>query len=148
MCDNKIFRLLIAMTPPFLFLLVAAVLFRILSSDSDKAFRRRLASLLPRKVMRDHLRALLEDYPERLAEFRRRVLPFSALHVGWNVAACLCFAAAVWYFPPEGMEHWDLLFVRYGSILLTPLAFVTDAVPLVRLLKATFARGAEADGAM
>ena len=136
------------MTPPFLFLLAAAGIFRLLSADSNKAFRQRLAKLLPRKVMQDRLRVLLEDYPERLVEFRWRVLPFSALHVALNVVACACFVAAVWYFPPTGLERWDLMFVRYGSVLLTPLAFVADAVSFARMLIATFGRNAEADGAV
>jgi hypothetical protein len=136
------------MTPPFLFLLAAAGIFRLLSADSNKAFNHRLARLLPRKVMREHLRVLLSDYPDRLAEFRRRVLPYSALHVALNAAACACFAAALWIFPPIGMAHWDLVFVQYGSLVLTPLAFLADAVLFARTLMATFATDAEADGAV
>jgi hypothetical protein len=136
------------MTPPFLFLMAAAAVFRLLSSDSNKAFNQRLARLLPRKIMQEHLRILLEDYPERLPEFRRRVMPYSALYVVFNTLACGCFAAALWFFPPGGMAHWDLVFVRYGSLLLPPLAFLADAVIFTRLLMATFARDAEADGAV
>jgi len=134
------------MTPPFLFLIAAAAIFRLLSADANKAFRKRLEGLLPRKVMRDHLRALLKDYPERLGEFRRRVLPYSGLHVALNAGACACFVSALWYFPPSGMEHWDMVFVRYGSVLLTPVAFVVDAVGFARMLRATFGRDAEIDG--
>jgi hypothetical protein len=136
------------MTPPFLFLLAAAGIFRLLSADANKAFRQRLASLLPRKVMEQHLRILLEDYPERVAEFRSRVLPFSALYVLFNAVACICLATGLWYFPPSGMEHWDLIFVRYGSVLLTPVAFLADAVAFARMLMATYSRNAEADGAV
>ncbi len=136
------------MTPPFLFLMAAAGIFRLLSSDANKAFNRRLARLLPRKVMQEHLRVLLADYPERVVEFRRRVLPFSALHVALNTAACACFAAALWVFPPTGMEHWDLVFVQYGSLLLMPVAFTADALLFARMLMATFSRNAEAGGAM
>jgi hypothetical protein len=128
--------------------MAAAGIFRLLSSDSMKTFNRRLARLLPRKVVEDHLRALLADYPERLGEFRRKVLPYSALHVVLNAAACACFAAALWMFPPSGMPHWDLVFVRYGSVVLTPLAFFADAVIFTRMLMATFGRDAEADGAV
>jgi hypothetical protein len=134
------------MTPPFLFLVAAAAIFRLLSSDANTAFRRRLEGLLPRKVMQDHLRALLKDYPDRLVEFRRRVLPYSGLHVALNAAACACFVSALWYFPPSGMEHWDLVFVRYGSVLLTPVAFLMDAVGFARTLMATFGRASEIDG--
>jgi hypothetical protein len=136
------------MTPPFLFLMAAAAIFRLLSADSKKAFNQRLARLLPRKVMQEHLRVLLEDYPERLGEFRRRVVPFSALHVALNAVACACFAAALWFFPPSGMAHWDLVFVRYGSLLLIPVALLADVVLFARMLMATFARDAEVDGAM
>jgi hypothetical protein len=136
------------MTPPFLFLLAAAGIFRLLSADSKKAFNQRLASLLPRNVMRDHLRVLLADFPERTVEFRRRVLPYSGLHVALNTAACACFAAALWIFPPSGMQRWDLQFVQYGSLVLTPLAFLADAVLFARMLMATFGKDAEADGAV
>jgi len=136
------------MTPPFLLLLAAAAIFRFLSADSRKAFDRRLARLLPRNVAEMHLRVLLVDFPDRLGEFRRRVLPFSALHVVLNAAACVCFIAALWFFPPSGMEHWDLLFVRYGSLVITPIAFLADVVLFARMLMATFGRGAEAGGAV
>jgi hypothetical protein len=136
------------MTPPFLCLLAAAGIFRLLSADANKAFHQRLARLLPRKIMQEHMRVLLEDYPDRLAEFRRRVAPYSGLHVLLNAAACGCFAAACWFFPPSGMAHWDLVFLRYGSVLMTPVAFLADAVIFARMLMATFARDAEAGGAM
>jgi hypothetical protein len=136
------------MTPPFLFLLAAAGIFRLLSADSNKAFRQRLAGLLPRNVMQEHLRVLVDEYPERLPDFRRRVLPYSALHVALNAAACACFASALWFFPPSQMEHWDLLFVRYGSVLLTPLAFLADAVAFGRVLMSTYSRNPEADEAV
>ena len=136
------------MTPPFLFLMAAAGAFRLLSADCNKSFSQRLARLLPRKVMQQRLQVLLMDYPDLVSEFRRRVLPFSALHVAFNTAACGCFAAAVWFFPPTGMEHRDLVFVRYGSLLLTPLAFVADATMFARTLLSTFTRQAEADGAV
>jgi hypothetical protein len=136
------------MTPPFLLLLAAAGVFRLLSADSRKSFDQRLARLLPRNVMRDHLRVLLEEFPDRVSEFRRRVMPHSALHVLFNAAACACFTAALWFFPPVGMAHWDLIFVRYGSLLLMPVAFLADAILFARMLMATFARDAEADGAM
>ena len=136
------------MTPPFLFLLAAAGIFRLLSADSKKAFNQRLANLLPRKIMRDHLRALLADYPEQLSDFRTRVMPYQAFHVLLNAAACVCFAAALWFFPPHGLQQWDLRFVRYGSLLITPVAFLADVVIFARMLLATFARDAEADGAM
>jgi hypothetical protein len=136
------------MTPPFLCLLAAAGIFRLLSADSNKAFKYRLEKLLPRKVMQEHLRVLLTDYPERAGEFRRRVLPYSGLHVVLNAAACACFAAALWIFPPTGMDHWDLVFVQYGSLVLIPLAFLADAVLFARMLMATFGRDAEADGAV
>ena len=136
------------MTPPFLLLLAAAAIFRLLSSDANKAFLKRLAQLLPRKIMQEHMRVLMEDYPDRLAEFRRRVLPFSGLHVAFNAAACGCFVAALWYFPPTGMAHLDLMFVRYGAVLLTPVAFLVDVVSFARMLIATFARSAEVDSAV
>jgi hypothetical protein len=136
------------MTPPFLCLLAAAGIFRLLSADANKTFYQRLARLLPRKVMQEHLRVLLEEYPDRLSEFRWQVAPYSALHVLLNAAACGCFAAACWFFPPSGMAHWDLVFVRYGSVLLTPVAFLADVVLFARMLMATFARDAEAGGAM
>jgi hypothetical protein len=136
------------MTPPFLLLLAAAGIFRFLSADAKKAFNQRLARLLPRKIMQEHLRVLMQDYPDRLSEFRRKVMPFSALHVGLNAAACSCFAAALWFFPPSGMAQWDLIFVRYGSLLLTPLALVADVVLFARMWMATFSRDAEADRAV
>ncbi|MGA3171309.1 MAG: hypothetical protein ABSE62_09865 [Chthoniobacteraceae bacterium] len=136
------------MTPPFLLLVAAAGIFRWLSADANKAFSQRLARLLPRKIMQERMRVLLEDYPDRLGEFRWRVLPYSALHVALNAAACACFASALWYFPPSGMQHWDLLFVRYGSVLLIPVALVADVVKFARMLMATFGRGPEVDGAV
>ena len=145
-CDKKLITDS-TMTPPFLFLMAAAAIFCLLSADAKKAFHRRLTAMLPRKVMQHHLRALVEDYPDRLGEFRWRVLPFSALHVGLNAAACACFAMAMWFFPPSGMSDWDLLFVRYASVLLTPVAFLADAVGFARTLLATFGRGAGAHGA-
>jgi hypothetical protein len=65
-----------------------------------------------------------------------------------NAAACCCFAAACWFFPPSGMERWDLLFLRYGSLILTPVAFLADVVLFARMLMATFATDAETGGAM
>jgi hypothetical protein len=146
-CDKEL-RNNTYMTPPFLFLLAAAGIFRLLSADAKKAFDQRLANLLPRKVMEERMRVLLAEYTDRLSEFRRRVMPFSALQVLLNAAACACFAAALWFFPPTGMAHWDLVIVRYGSVLLTPVAFVADVVLFARTLLATFARDAEADGAI
>jgi hypothetical protein len=136
------------MTPPFLFLLAAAGIFRLLSSDAKKAFNQRLAKLLPRKIMQQHLRILIQDYPDRLPEFRRKVMPFSALNVLLNAAACSCFAAATWFFPPSGMAQWDLVFVRYGGLLLIPVALAADLVLFARMWMSTFSREAEADGAM
>ena len=136
------------MTPPFLLLLAAAAGFRILSADSRRIFQQRLERLLPRNVVSEHLRVLTEEFPDLLGEFRRRGLPYSALHLFFNMAACLCFTGALWYFPPSGLERWDLMFVRYGSLLLIPVAFVADAVIFARMLVATFGRGAEADGAV
>jgi hypothetical protein len=136
------------MTPPFLCLLAAAGIFRFLSSDAKKAFLARLAAMLPRNVMQGHLRVMVEEFPERLAGFRRCVLPFSAAHLLLNTAACACFAAAVWYFPPGGMERFDLLFVRYASVLITPIALLTDLVIFGRMLMSTFGGDAEADGAV
>ena len=46
------------------------------------------------------------------------------------------------------MEHWDLVFVRYGSLVLTPVAFVADAVIFARMLMATYGRGEERGGAV
>jgi hypothetical protein len=136
------------MTPPFLCLLAAAGIFRLLSADANKTFKQRLARLLPRNVTHNHLRVLIDEFPDRLSEFRFRVAPYSALHVLLNATACTCFAASCWYFPPSGLAHWDLLFLRYGSVLLMPVAFLADVVLFARMLMATFAGGAEADGAM
>jgi len=135
-------------TPPFLLLLAAAGIFRLLSADAMKTFHQRLARLLPRNVTEKHFRVLRADFPERLGNFRRRALPFSALHLALNLAACACFVAAVWFFPPGGMSHWDLVFVRYGGVLLTPVAFLADLVSFARMLLATYGRDAEADGAV
>ncbi len=98
--------------------------------------------------MQAHLRVLLAEFPDRIAEFRSRVLPFHAIHVMMNVAACACFAAALWMFPPTGMQHWDLLFVQYGSLFLLPVAFLADAFLFARMLLATFSKAAEAGGAV
>jgi hypothetical protein len=136
------------MTPPFLCLLAAACILRYLSSDAMKQFKLRLAALLPRNVMEDHLRVLLGEFPDRLTDFRRRVLPCSVLHLIYNAAAAACFVGALWYFPPREMQHWDLIFVRYGSVVLTPLAFMADVVIFARMLVATSGRGGQADGAV
>lgn len=135
------------MTPPFFFLLAAAGIFRLLSSDSQKAFNNGLSKMLPRNVMERHWQVLQGEFPDRLGEFRRRVLPFSALYVALNAAACICFASALWFFPPTGMAHWDLVFVRYGSLLITPVAFLVDAVGFGRMWFATFVRAGAADEA-
>ena len=127
------------------------MIFRLLSADSNKTYRRRLALLVPRNVTDQHLqqlKVLLKEFPDRLVEFRRRVLPYSGLHLLLNVASCGCFIFAVWFFPPREMQRWDLLFVQYGSLLVVPLAFIADAVNFGRLLVATFARDAEVDGAV
>jgi hypothetical protein len=135
------------MTPPFLCLLAAACIFRYLSSDAMKHFHLRLALLLPRNVVDNHLQVLLTEFPERLAEFRRRVLPSSAWHVALNAASAICFVCALWYFPPQGMARWDLIFVRYGSVVLTPLAFLADVILFARTIMATSGRDPEADEA-
>jgi len=135
------------MNPPFLCLLAAAGIFRYLSADAMRQFRLRLASLLPRNVTEGHLRVLLAEFPERVGDFRRRVLPWSAWHVGWNAASAVCFIAALWFFPPRGMQHWDLIFVRYGSVVLTPVAFLADVVLFARTLMATFGRAGATDEA-
>jgi hypothetical protein len=136
------------MTPPFLCLLAAAAIFRYLSSDSMKQFKLRLAGLLPRSVTEDHMRVLLTEFPDRVVEFRRRVLPCSAAHMAYNAASAICFVCALWYFPPQGMEHWDLIFVRYGSIILTPIAFLADLILFSRMLFASFGRPGAADEAV
>jgi hypothetical protein len=136
------------MSPPFLLLLGAAAIFRYLSADANKAFKARLASLLPRSVVQEHLRVLAREYPDRLGEFRRRVVPWHGLHVLLNAAACGCFIPALWFFPPSGLDDLALGFLRYGSLLLAPVAFLMDIYTLTRMIMATFGSDAEAGGAL
>ena len=46
------------------------------------------------------------------------------------------------------MSDWDLLFVRYASILLTPAAFLADVITFAKMLMTTFGRGDGAPGAV
>jgi hypothetical protein len=132
----------------FLLLIAASAICRFVSWDAGNAFKARLARMVPRNVMEDHMRVLLEEFPDRLPEFRRRVAPCAAMQVMLDTAACACFAAACWFFPPHGMQHWALALVRYGSVLITPVAFVADVVSFARMFLGTYGRNAEVDGAV
>ena len=128
----------------FLMLVVAACILRFLAAESKRIFVSRLASLLPRKVIKEHLTALRE-YPEHFAIFRARVLPFSALQIAFNALSCASFIVALWCFPPTALSSWDLFFMRYGSLLVVPIAFLFDVVVFVRLFWATLATSNELD---
>lgn len=122
----------------FLLLLAAAGLLRFLAEDAHKAFQRRLASSLPRSVTERHLQVFLREFHQHFGEFRRQTLPFSALQIALNAAACGLFVFAVWYAPPAMLPAWALAFLRYASVVVVPAAFVADAVGFARVLAATF----------
>ena len=126
----------------FLMLLVAACILRFLASEAKRAFSKRLVNLLPRKIVHSHLK-MLRQYPQDLPNFRARVLPFSALQIAFNALSCVCFVTAIWCFPPTMISSWDLLFMRYGSLLIVPLAFLVDVVAFTRLFLRTFSGKAE-----
>ena len=128
----------------FLMLVAAACILRCLAAESKRIFTSRLADLLPRKVLREHLNALRE-YPQHFPIFRSRVLPFSALQIAFNALSCACFIAALWCFPPAALSSWDLFFMRYGSLLVVPIAFLFDLVVFARLFWATLSPSDELD---
>lgn len=124
------------MTPSFLMMIGAACILRFLAAEAKRAFAKRLAGLLPRNVMEEHLNALRE-FPQHYPVFRARVLPFSALQIACNAASCICFVAALWYFPPSALSETNLYFMRYGSMLVVPAAFLFDVFVFVRLFCTT-----------
>jgi hypothetical protein len=128
----------------FLMLIAAACVFRYLSAEAKRVFTCRLTGLLPRKVLSEHL-AVLRNYPQHFPIFRSRVLPFSALQIAFNTFSCMCFVVALWYFPPAALSSWDLFFIRYGSLLIVPIAFVFDLVAFARLFWVTLSVNEELD---
>jgi hypothetical protein len=132
------------MNPNFLMLITAACILRYLAASAKRVFASRLAELLPRKVLKEHLSAL-RDYPQHFPIFRWRVLPFSALQIAFNALSCSCFIAALWCFPPAALSSWDLFFMRYGSLLIVPIAFLFDLVAFGRLFWVTLSDRDELD---
>lgn len=124
----------------FLFLLGAAGIFRFLAEDAKKAFKTRLAACLPRNVVERHLQVFLTEFHQHFSEFRRRILPFFALHIVLNAAACGMVVFALWYTPPEALPAWALIFMRYSCLIVVPLALVADTVIFSKVLIATFGR--------
>lgn len=125
------------MNSSFLMLLVAAGIFRYLALEAKRGFLSRLELLLPRNAMSEQLTVLFDQFPEQIPAFRRRVLPLSALQILLNTLSCICFVVALWWFPPAALSSWDLLFMRYGSLLVVPLAFLLDVWAFLRLLIST-----------
>lgn len=124
----------------------AACILRLLAAEAKRAFAVRLAGLLPRNVVREHLSALRE-FPQHYPIFRARVLPFSALQIACNAASCACFVAALWFFPPAALSEGSLIFMKYGSLLIVPAAFVFDVFVFVRLFCTTLTVTANKDEA-
>lgn len=128
----------------FLMLMAAAGILRYLAVEAKRTFGKRLENLLSRKVAKGHL-AALREYPQHFSLFRWRVLPFSALQIVFNALSCVCFIVGLWLFPPAALSSWDLLFMRYGSLLIVPLAFLVDVFIFARLFWVTLAAKNEAD---
>jgi len=120
----------------------AACILRFLAAEAKRAFALRLAGLLPRNVMDEHLNAL-RKFPQHYPIFRTRVLPFSALQIAFNAASCACFVAALWFFPPSALSEGNLFFMRYGSLLIVPAAFLFDVFVFVRLFCRTLTASKE-----
>jgi hypothetical protein len=128
----------------FLMLMAAAGILRYLAIEAKRTFGKRLENLLPHKLSKSHL-AVLREHPQHFSLFRTRVLPFSALQIVFNALSCVCFIAGLWLFPPSALSSWDLLFMRYGSLLIVPLAFVVDVFIFARLFWVTLTGKNEAD---
>ncbi len=134
------------MNPSFLMLLAAAGILRYLAVQAKRTFHQRLGRLLPRNVTSQHVAVLIEQFPQQIPQFRWRVLPFSALHIFLNATSCAAFVVALWWFPPSAMSDWDLFFMRYGSLLIVPAAFLFDVWSFARLFLLTLIRRDEFDG--
>lgn len=133
------------MTLSFIMLILAAGIVRYLAMEAKRAYTRRVASLLPPNIPDVSVQTLLKNHPEHRPAFRRNALPFSALQILFNALACSVFVAALWVFPPALLSDWDLFLIRYGGLLIVPIALVVDLALFARLLLATLSRQQEPD---
>lgn len=122
----------------FLLLAVAALIFRYLASRSSAAFSVRVTSLLRREIPRNRLASVLREHPNRLAEFRSRALPLSALQVLLDFAACATLVVALYVFPPAKFGPTDLALFQDGSVAVVSIALLADLVMFGLTLRAAF----------
>jgi hypothetical protein len=120
------------MTLNFLFLVLAALVFRYLAFQANTAFVERLTRLLERNPSRRRLVAALKDHPERLAEFRARVLPLAARQLGLDSASCILLILAIYVFPPSVIGVHDLANLQWTSVVVVSLAMLVEGFWFVR----------------
>jgi len=121
-------------------LLSAAAIFGFMAYSAKKAFALRVANIVPRNVVSDHLNILLREFPQHHSEFRSRALPLYAAHLALNTMACGVVLVAAWTFPTGIMSDFDLLVLRWGGLVIVPIAFVMDSVGFFRVLARSFVR--------
>ena len=123
------------MTAPFFFFVGAALIFRFLSLQSERAYAARLRSLLPRRFLAPRLADIIREFPERLPAFRQQVLPMQARALGFNTLACGTFLLGLWIFPPAFLTGFDLALLRFVGLAVTLGAFAYDVAAFSRLTR-------------
>jgi hypothetical protein len=121
------------MSVSFLLLLAAALVFRFLGLRAQKIFRFRTTRLLGSSVKVQRLAKLLRAQPDQVELFRGCALPYFALQLFFDSAACLTFIAAVFLFPPEKFGPTDLALLQQGSIVICLLALFVDLFSFCRI---------------
>lgn len=118
------------MPPAFLLTLLAALIFRYLASQVRGQFRARLFVLLRRPLQRGRLISILREHPERMPEFRSRLLPLMATQVALDALACGVFVFALFVFPPAKFGPSDLALIHRGSVLIVAAAMAVEVFQL------------------
>jgi hypothetical protein len=118
-----------------LFFLSAALIFRFLSLQAERAYAARLRELLPRRFLTPSLADVIREFPERLPAFRERALPLQARALGFNTLACGIFLIGLWIFPPDFLTGFDLGLLRFVGLAVVLAAFAFDVAAFSRLTR-------------
>jgi hypothetical protein len=130
------------MTLSFFLLLFASVIFSYLGTQAKRAFHMRVCALLPRNVMRDHVKILFAEYPGRLPEFRAQALPVRAGRLALDALSCATLLVGLWAMPPAFLRGFDLALLRFCGLGLVLLAFAMDTAAFCKMAYWTW-RGLE-----
>jgi hypothetical protein len=121
------------MTLSFFLLLVSSVTFSYLGAQAKRTFHARVCGLLPRNVMRDHLKVLFSEFPDRLPDFRARVLPLRAGRLVFDALSCILLLVALWLFPPAFLRGFDLSVLRFAGLGLVTVACAVDTAAFCKM---------------